>query len=281
MKKEITNKELHEKLINIGSIEQQIYDYTVALGRYIVNGKRYHAELIGSGTLIQIAGKYGILTAQHVIPKLIKSGTFLISIASYRHRFEVDRNHIDVIELQKPSKNAERPDLAFVLLLGHELTTIQAKKTFLSISYWKTKLTDVTESLDNSLWTISGHPAAYTKSEEPSARAIEAKCFRNVLGYTYVRRELIEGEFDYLETGICYKPGTNLPSHFGGVSGGGLWQIPITVSQNGEVYANDPILYGVAFRQMPIVNNNSKIICHGPDSIYRVLYDLVEQTYSS
>jgi hypothetical protein len=280
LKKEITNKELREKLINIGSIEQQIHNYTVALGRYVVNGKRYHAVLVGSGTLVQIAGKYGILTAQHVIPILRKSNTLLVSVASYRHRCEVDIKNVDFIELSKDSNNEKWPDLAFVLLCGNELDNIRAKKPFWNMSYWKVKLVSSPVCLDSSLWIISGNPAVYTKTEGPSARAIEAKCFLNELGYTCIEREFTEGIFDYLEAGISYKPGTKIPKDFGGVSGGGLWQIPISESQDGKVQASDPILYGVAFRQSEIVNNKREIICHGRNSIYKVLYDIVEQTYS-
>ena len=280
LKKEITNRELRDKLTNIDYIERQIHDYSVALGRYIVNGKRYHAELVGSGTLVQIAGKYGILTAQHVIRELLKSETFLISVTSYRHRCEVERNNIDVIELPKPSKRAEIPDLAFVLICGNELTTIQAKKPFWNMSYWKGKIESDHVFSVNSVWIISGNPGVYTETEGPSSRALEAKCFLNELGYTCIKREFTEGEFDYLEAEISYKPETKIPKDFGGFSGGGLWQIPISESQDGSLQASNPILSGVAFSQTKIIENKRGIICHGRNSIYKVLHNIVEQTYS-
>jgi hypothetical protein len=278
--KGITTRELREKLTNIDIIEQQIHNYTVVLGRYIVNGKRYHAVLVGSGTLILIGEKYGILTAQHVIPILRRSDTLLISIASYRHRCEVDIKNVDFIELSNDSNNEKRPDLAFVLLRGSELDNIKAKKSFWNMSYWKSKVLSDPSCPKSSLWIISGHPEAYTKTEGPSERAIEAKCFRNMLGYTCIKREFMEGEFDYFETGIFYKTETNIPKDFGGVSGGGLWQIPISESQDGTVQANGSVLLGVAFKQTDIVGNKTEIICYGRHSIYNVLYDLVEQTYS-
>jgi len=78
--------------------------------------------------------------------------------------------------------------------------------------------------------------------------------------------------YDYLDVGAKLDlPGT--PSTFGGVSGGGLWEIGLvmksgTISWDGKRYFR-----GVAFWESPLTDGRRRVIrCHGPRSIFEVAW---------
>ena len=62
---------------------------------------------------------------------------------------------------------------------------------------------------------------------------------------------------------------------FGGVSGGGLWQVIIAKNEAGKVILKELILSGVAFYQTQNINNRRVIVCHGRRSVYKKVYDEV------
>jgi hypothetical protein len=73
------------------------------------------------------------------------------------------------------------------------------------------------------------------------------------------------GEFDYHDFDIDLSlPG---PRSFGGVSGGGLWRVWLyRTTPDGEIDWKIS-LHGVAFYELPIVNERRIIRCHGGRSV--------------
>lgn len=96
-------------------------------------------------------------------------------------------------------------------------------------------------------WILSGHPAVYSRSEGPSAHHIDVKDFPNKLGICGTEREYTEKGFDYIEAGIDHGSGDGVPKYLGGLSGGGLWQVPVSQLKDGKTTADEPRLLGVAF----------------------------------
>ena len=60
----------------------------------------------------------------------------------------------------------------------------------------------------------------------------------------------------------------DLPTSFGGVSGGGVWQVPLIRDRQGDLEADDYILSGVAFYQTKLDGNHRLIRCHGRKTVY-------------
>jgi hypothetical protein len=74
------------------------------------------------------------------------------------------------------------------------------------------------------------------------------------------------GEFDYLDSKEDTKfPG--IPKNFGGVSGGGLWQVQIFELPETDKLDWKWFFEGVAFWQIPQPDEHMVIRCHGPESI--------------
>ena len=85
--------------------------------------------------------------------------------------------------------------------------------------------------------------------------------------------------FDYLDLGADLRsPG--VPSSFGGVSGGGLWEIKLTMSGDTKEIHWDGKRYfrGVAYWQSDGSTNRRVIRCHGSKSIYEKLWKLNQAT---
>jgi len=275
-------KDMFEKLSNKDVVKESIMDCSVALVRITVEGKRHRAPYAASGTFVEIASKKGILTASHVIKEMLaESEQFALSIYQRRHHFPIRREEVHVIEVPKPDKQTKGPDLAFVLLLRQDdVDTIQAHKYFLNLDKRRRQILSEPLPTAPGFWIVSGHPAAYSTSEALPAEHIDVKHFPNNLSIGGVERGYTEKGFDYIEAGVDHASGGGVPEDLGGVSGGGLWQVPISGLKDGQTKADDPILLGVAFWQTGVSQGKSKVICHGRHSIYGVLYDLVARQYS-
>ena len=77
------------------------------------------------------------------------------------------------------------------------------------------------------------------------------------------------GEFDFLDYEIDLS--LAVPRDFGGVSGGGVWQVYLYwVPSTGEIDWQMS-LHGLAFFQLPIIAERRTIRCHGPESIRAAL----------
>lgn len=275
-------KDMFEKLSNKDVVKESITNCSVALVGITVDGNRHRASFAASGTFVEIASKKGILTASHVVKEILaESQQFALSIQQRTHHFAIRREEVHVIEVPKPDKHTRGPDLAFMLLLPQDkLDTIQTHKYFLNLDKRRKQVLSEPLPTEVGFWIVSGHPAAYSTSEALPAEHIDVKHFPNNLGIGGVEREYTEKGFDYIETGVDHSSGGGVPEDLGGVSGGGLWQVPISGLKDGQTKADDPILLGVAFWQTGVNRGKSKVICHGRRSVYGVLYDLVAQKYS-
>ncbi|MGB2770013.1 MAG: hypothetical protein WBC88_09850 [Candidatus Zixiibacteriota bacterium] len=280
--KMVTIKEMFEKLSNKDAVKTSIANCSVALVGITVEGNRHRASFAASGTFVEIASKKGILTARHVVKKILaESQQFALSIQQSTHHFAIRREEVYVIEVPKPDEHTKGPDLAFVLLLRQDqVDTIQAHKYFLNLDKRREQVLSEPLPAEMGLWIVSGHPAADSTSEALPAEHIDLKGFPNKLDVCGVEREYTEKGFDYIEAGVDHASGGGVPEDLGGVSGGGLWQVPVSELKDGQTKADDPILLGVAFWQTGVSQGRSKVKCHGRRSIYGVLYDLVARQYS-
>jgi len=275
-------KDMFEKLSNKDALKESIANCSVALVGIEVKGNRHKASFAASGTFVEIASKKGILTVRHVIENILaESQQFGLSVQQKRHHFAIRREEVYVIEMPKPDKDAKRPDLAFVLLLPQDkIESIQTHKYFLNLDKRREQILSEPLPTSSGFWILSGHPAAYSTSEELPTQHIAVKDFPNKLGICGIEREYTEKDFDYIEAGVDHRSGGGIPKYLGGLSGGGLWQVPVSQLKDGHTKAGEPTLLGVAFQQTGVNQGKSKVICYGRHSIYGVLYDLVAREYS-
>jgi hypothetical protein len=106
------------------------------------------------------------------------------------------------------------------------------------------------------------------------------KGFLKFCGFGGISNYSVSNEFDYFDFDVFYNERTQSPHSFGGVSGGGLWQVLIAQDENGQVLLKETILSGVAFYQSPLVDKKRIIKCHGRQSIYKQAYNVIQKEFS-
>lgn len=279
--------------IRITEIPQELFEeikgklshYEVGFVRIRENESFEDANLIGSGTLVESDGVYGILTANHVIEALPETGVIGLILSSVlfpaEHRYILRVVHLKMVPVgRRPTScESEGPDLGVVVLPSTYLGTIKARKSFYNLSLMRDEILTTPLANNIGIWFLCGSPSELTTEEDPSVGFGRVKGFCGFYGAGGAPRGYISGKYDYLEIDIDYKI-DELPQSFGGVSGGGLWQVPIQRSAEGKLHATEPILSGVAFYQSSMANHTRSIKCHGRKSIYKVMYDLMEKECS-
>ena len=237
-------------------------------------------RLIGSGTLVIVGGRFGILTAHHVAEILCKDQTARINviIAGHEHLFSIKADFIEHHVVGRPHGDDEAigPDLSFLQLLDSgNVGTLKSKKSFYHLegkSFGKFEAFPFKETP----WFVAGAPAELVSGLNVGtpAATLEVKHFFGEAvfdsmtereGFDFLRLEIFAGRDDY-------------PKHFGGVSGGGLWLIQLSKEidiPNAPVSYEAPFLAGVAFHQSELREDKRIISGHGPASIYHVLPKLL------
>jgi hypothetical protein len=238
-------------------VVRNLGDFTVALLAVSESPKQL-LELAGTGTLLTSAGRHFILTARHVWDCKLKNAdrVALTLKPGITHQFSIDRR--DVVPFGPPAPpewNEWGPDVVLLTIRPDCLGAILAHKAFLNagseISIKAGVLT---------LQVLMGTPLALGKVLDGHADLQITGMFRSGPETEHKR-----GEFDYHDFDIDLSfPG---PRAFGGVSGGGLWQVYLYWSPStGEIDWKIK-LHGVAFYELPIVDEHRIIRCHGGQSI--------------
>jgi hypothetical protein len=233
----------------------------------------------GSGTLITFKSQYYIITAGHVI----KSDFFSISdyigvnISKNTNAFKIKASDLYKGYLWNKSQKLTGPDLGLITIPPDKIGLIMATKNFWNIDKMKEKILD--RKFQNfGFWAVCGAPI-----EKSTSKYLE-RGYKEII--TQHMGPWISGEveetthenYDYIEVIFNEDDTPEWPSDFAGLSGGGLWQIPIAKDINSGEYTYDIALFsGTVFAEK---YNNSwveKIRCHGRKSIYTSLDEIVNK----
>jgi hypothetical protein len=239
-------------------------------------------EFAGSGTFITCGGKHGILTANHVVhnpenPQMRfnfnsahqKLGLVVEEIP---HRFQLETGACECLDIGAPTEWGAGPDLSVILLPEVGIGTLKAKKDFFDIEHKaQAKLNESLE--DAGTFIVAGAPDSKTRLlKKPSPQPGEWLSLSGFVAQAYLERRYSEGEYDYAELSASYLTRAEGVESFRGMSGGGLWRIPLIKPKVGDLAHNilfEPIVFaGVIFSQKPGINHEMRICCHAGKSIY-------------
>lgn len=233
-------------------------------------------RLIGSGTFIIIDDKkFGILTAHHVAAEfsnMDELGLF-VSPENQEHMFSIPVQHLRIVNIGAPGKDP-KPDLSVIILPDAVVPTIRGSKSFYPIrkeSYHP----ELDSEIIRDPFFICGVPEIGTKDAKSRKGIKTLKSFQLLCGPTGVLKYYSVDKFDYFEVGVEYNSKFSLPETFGGVSGGGVWRVPILILPNGEVTAKNHYLCGCVFYQTEKKANKRNLLCHGPKSIYEIVREKI------
>lgn len=224
---------------------------------------------VGSGTLVQINDVHYILTAAHVwhVARDFNKIHFVLTTRT-PSAFAIPSEHISANELWDDQASEWGPDLALLKIAPHYASTIMAHKSFLNLSQQKTILAEHPPKTDRGLWAIMGMEGeACAVHHHPEIRTTTAnvicQAFLSTINQTHVHQG-----YDYLDIGAALTL-SGVPSSFGGVSGGGLWQIDLSKDKSGIISWNGKRYFrGVAFWESPSSDGRRVIRTHGPQSIF-------------
>ena len=195
--------------------------YTVGL-TYRKDGSQAR-EVLGSGVLVTIEGRRGILTAGHVAEQFEKKSDVQVGFfnSDDQNKFPLEADLNQIVQSSHSFEESEKViDLAFTLLTPKLATAIDAKAgVFLNTDKNRTKMEEFASARSKFFDVIFGLVAEF--SGEPETEG------RNVI--SNLRAVFYSGRIVPRENGLLhFEPadsGENLPKSFGGMSGGGVWRI--------------------------------------------------------
>lgn len=271
--------------ISITDIPMAVWDEVEeGVGYYfvpILTARKYKgktlARLIGSGTLIDIDGKRYILTAAHVWHEAEGVDLLYLLLKKKPGRALVKIPHASISARtlwEEDSSEEWGPDVALLEIPPPQLATIEAYKSFLNFRQQLADLSENPPKIKDSVWLIYGVVGEFSQVGVGDEGRIDTKLVARAFIGGVIQTHAIDG-FDYYDAGMeLWLPG--IPASHGGVSGGGLWQVNVSISESGAFrWDGRRRLRGVAFWESPVSDQKRIVRCHGPRSVFdRLLCEL-------
>lgn len=264
--------------VRIGDIPKPLLDeigaglehYFVPILGLAAEGHPDPLKLIGSGTLVRIDSQHYVLTAAHVWEATERFPTISFALTSYESWFPVPREGIAVRTLRDRRRAEFGPDLALLEISPALVPRIVAHKSVLDLSQQRRAFLAEPLPIDSGLWAVTGMSGTLSGVRtQPERRTFEADVHGRAFFGGIVQAHERDG-WDYLDAGADVTL-ADVPQSFGGVSGGGLWQIPLSLSKNtGQLSWNGQKRFnGVAFWESAVHEGRCVIRCHGQRSLFK------------
>jgi hypothetical protein len=215
----------------------------------------------GTATCVAASGKDYLLTAAHVWREL-RGDRFALCLDGDRLFMPIYKDLVEPTVFEPTGPSEWGPDLALIKLPAIDAAGIRRVKAFYNLDKRKPE-SGILVGNDKGLWAVIGVPAEQSIFGKTEA-VLKLRLFASVVVSAHQR----DG-FDYVDLGFYHEGRSDLPQSYGGLSGSGLWQAPITRSDSGVVSWNGQArLEGVAFYQKFTKEKEGVIRCHGRTSIY-------------
>lgn len=234
------------------------------------------SKVLGSGVLVSIEGRRGILTCGHVAAeyeKLPEIG-LLRYVPGNQQRRIVNLGETQTIILQSDDTWTEKGlDLAFTHLPPDIASSLEAQGVFLNIEKNRRKAEAAAPVKGKHVDAMLGLVAEFSQSP-----FIEGHEFISPM-----RGILHTGHVCAQENGLLTFEAMDynhqeLPQDFGGMSGAGLWRIHFLEEEKGATIIQR-VLCGIASWQIDKPTDNRKIACQGWDRIDQGLIPTIQQNF--
>jgi hypothetical protein len=239
--------------------------------------RRQRGQLIGSGTFVLIDGIAGILTAQHVTQLLDKSAQLGLILVEEEHSFTIDVQHLTIVELTDRITPGNGPDLAFIQLPLARVLQIKPYRSFWNLSVDREAILTNPPPHNAGVWFVCGVPDERTSIEPSTAGFGRIMSFNGFCGAGGPSSEYEKDNYDYFDFDVEYKDTEDIPTNFGGVSGGALWQVILRGPSPARLEPARYMFCGVPFYQSELRQRRRIIRCHGRKSIYDALFQMVKE----
>jgi hypothetical protein len=239
----------------LDEIREMLWTFTVYVFR--VDGER--PSYAGTASCVAAGGTPHLLTAAHVW-KVLHGDCFALGLKEDWLLMPV-RKDIVLARLFGGSPSDEwGPDLALIRLPSLAARDIGREKAFYDLDRQRTDPVLAGERDD--CWALIGAPA-----EQATFRPTESMLRLTLFDSWTKPHECERGGFDYRDVTLDRMRRRGLPQSYKGISGSGLWRIPIARSGRQIAWTREVRLEGVAFFQIPAPAPRQIIRCHGRKSI--------------
>lgn len=229
----------------------------------------------GSGTLVSIGGRYGILTAQHVANEVMASpeGALSICLRTDPHRPEVWQRQLRPNQIGRMLRHENNPDLSFIEITDHGLlASVTETRTFYSLDEGAS---DIISSIQvfrkGGIWCTAGAPKEFCE-RVPDLNGGQLFKVGFLCGKAEYCHNGHDASNDFDELTLRVPIGGNHPKDYDGMSGGGVWLIYLNAHTESADSSFDlkSILVGVIREQSNKAESGTrKIYAYGPRSIYK------------
>lgn len=215
----------------------------------------------GTATCVAVAKKEYLLTAAHVWREL-RGDRFALSLEADRLLIPIQTSLVEPTVLSGTGFGEWGPDLALIRLPDLVARDIRQVKAFYNVDK-RRPASEERPQYASGLWAVLGAPEEQSVFGEKEA-VLKISLFASVVASAQMR----DG-FDYVDLSYFHEDRPDLPRSYGGISGSGLWRLPISRAESGAIHWNGELhLEGVAFYQKPASAVEGVIRCHGRMSVF-------------
>jgi hypothetical protein len=264
MEETVLLKDLPRSLVE--SVVHDIANYTIGFLKVLETPTGVDADLLGSGVLVSVGSKRAILTADHVVDVLPKSGRIGLVLGRTTQPYTIDTGGIVCVRIGRGHSESSGPDLAAIVLAPQIAGAIAAKKLFFNLQTHAERVLNGPLELRDGAWFAQGFLQERTTVLPDPAEEGLTKYFYNFTGVGGPDTVQTADDYDYFDYPVSPVDRIEAPVKWGGMSGGGVWQVPI---KNEGLLTHGPVsLAGLMFYQYPTTETQCGIKAHGPRSVY-------------
>jgi hypothetical protein len=210
-----------------------------------------------------------------VTAELPREGRIGLVLSNTRGRTTVEARSLRLVEIGRALNGDEGgPDIAAVILSADIASSLEAKKSFFDLTSHRDRMLDGALDVNDGIWVLLGYVEELTTATEGTGHYSKIMRFEQRALGCLPEAPLTAGEHDYFNVPVHSKGQPWEVRDFRGMSGGGLWQVTLE-RVGGQLVVRQPLLAGVAFYQGPVEGDRSWVRCHGPQSIYRVVHEVL------
>lgn len=236
----------------------------------------------GSGTLVDLDGRLCIITADHVIEDIAWRDRIglLIDWQGGLRRTVFEREALHFVRFPRGPTADAGPDLGAILLppSGENIATLRTHKNFYNLGMRIDRFSEGYPSIDEGVWIPCGVLGEGSESLPSTGAFAKVTGHWAMMGISSAPIETERDGFDYLNLRACMGD-ADVPSTFGGVSGGGLWQVRILKHGEGHLEVSEVVFSGVIFCESAVIDGCRWLYSHGRASVHERLADKIRHTF--
>lgn len=216
------------------------------------------------------------MTADHVVQALPKGDRIPLFLRRTTQVHSIDATGVSVARIARGPDPAVGPDLAVITLAPSVAGSLAAIKSFHNLDRVRDRVLNGLFDIRDGFWLAQGFLQERTSVGLDRSEDGFTKYFYNFSGVGGPDSIDVVGQFDYLDFPVSHEARQESPINYGGMSGGGIWQLPL--KRNGsEVHYLHPILGGVIFYQHRTTETQCGIRGHGPRSVYEAVHSALNR----